>query len=266
MSHYEAVMVRVFQDVYKPGFPRLQFEREDLVKACSTLKIERIKNIGDIPYSFRFRKDLPDYIQKTAPEGSEWIITGNGIAKYEFRLASPGKIEPTNNRVKIIIPDATPKIVKLYAPGTDEQSLLTRIRYNRLVDMFLGLTCYSIQNHLRTTVESIGQIEVDEIYLGINKRGAHFSIPCQAKSPGDKFGIVQVMQDLLLCQKKYPQTICRPIAVQFLGESDVAILELSVQEINDILKLSVVDEKHYSLVQKSLIDFKVISDRKAYEL
>lgn len=85
------------------------------------------------------------------------------------------------------------------------------MRYNRLIDVFTGLTCYSIQNHLRTTVLNIGQIEIDEIYLGISKRGAHYVIPCQAKSPGDRFGIVQVMQDIEFCKDRYPGAICKPI-------------------------------------------------------
>ena len=208
----------------------------------------RIKNLGDIPYSFRFRKELPEEIKETAPKNGEWIIVGAGIAKYEFRLASPSKIEPALNRKKIKIPDSTPEILKMYAPGTDEQALLTRIRYNRLIDIFLGITCYSIQNHYRTTVKGIGQIEVDEIYIGMNKRGVHFVIPCQAKSPGDRFGIVQVLQDIELCKERYPSAICRPIAIQFTGANEMAILELSVSEKNQVLKLSVVDEKHYSLV------------------
>jgi hypothetical protein len=107
---------------------------------------------------------LPESISSTALGGKEWIIVGTGIAAYEFRIASPAKIQPSINLKRIKIPDATPEILKKYAAGTDEQALLAKIRYNRLVDIFLGITCYSIQNHLRTTVEGIGQIEVDEIY------------------------------------------------------------------------------------------------------
>ena len=175
---------------------------------------------------------------------------GAGHASYEFRLASPGKIAPSDDRERIPVLDATPEIVRFYAHGTDEQALLTRARYNRLVDLFLGLTCYSIQNHLRTTVTNVGQIEVDEIYFGVNKRGAHFVIPCQAKSPGDRFGLAQVLQDTLLCAEKYPLAICRPIAMQFQGEDDVALLELSVTEDGDKMRLNVVDEKHYRLIPR----------------
>lgn len=63
------------------------------------------------------------------------------------------------------VPDATPGIVAKYA-FNDEQALLAKVRYNRLVDIFTGVTCYSLQNHLRTTVSEIGQVETDEIYVG----------------------------------------------------------------------------------------------------
>ena len=59
----------------------------------------------------------------------------------------------------IKIPDATPEIIAAYALGDDEQALLAKVRYNRLIDIFLGLTTYSLQNHLRTYVAGMGQIE-----------------------------------------------------------------------------------------------------------
>lgn len=250
MAKYEEIIEHVFFNNYKKGATRVSFNREELAKASDSLKFERIKNLGDIPYSFRFRKNLPESIIKTAPKDSEWIIVGSGVGLYEFRLASPAKIAPTNNRQKIKIPDATPEIVKKYAPGTDEQALLTKVRYNRLVDLFSGLTCYSIQNHLRTTVKHVGQIEIDEIYLGVSKKGAHYVIPCQAKSPGDRFGIVQVMQDIEFCRQRYPNALCKPMALRFLSENDVAILELAVEDNGKIFTLSVVDERHYQLSGK----------------
>lgn len=252
-SKYNQIIEWIFFRSYQPGTVQVSFSREDLVSASDALGFARIKNLGDIPYSFRFRRALPKKIQNTAPNGSEWIIIGIGIADYQFRLASPGKIQPALHYYPIKVPDATPEIVRHYAPGTDEQALLARARYNRLVDIFTGLTCYSIQNHLRTTVATIGQIEVDEIYVGVNKRGTHFVLPCQAKSPGDQFSIVQVLQDIALCQVRYPNAICKPIALQFTGTDSVAVLELAVREEDGVLKLSTVDEKHYRLIPRSEI-------------
>jgi hypothetical protein len=266
-NKYQQIIEWVFFQAYQPGVVQVSFNREELVKASEALGFARIKNLGDIPYSFRFRRELPPKIQRsTAPAGAEWIIVGVGIADYQFRLAAPGKLQPTLHYYPIKIPDATPEIVRYYAPGTDEQALLARARYNRLVDIFTGLTCYSIQNHLRTTIATIGQVEIDEIYVGVNKRGTHFVLPCQAKSPGDRFGIVQVLQDITLCQARYPNAICKPIALQFTNADSVAMLELAVSEEDGILRLSTVDEKHYRLIPRSEISAQELRTLKESEI
>lgn len=265
MTKYDRIIERVFFNNYRESACVVSFDRDELAQACDDLNIDRIKNLGDIPYSYRFRKELPATVKAKSPDDSDWIIVGKGTGKYEFRVASPGKIEPTNNRRRVKIPDATPEIVKKYAPGTDEQALLTKVRYNRLVDLFSGLTCYSIQNHLRTSLPNVGQIEIDEVYLGVNKKGTHFVIPCQAKSPGDRFGIVQVMQDIEFCKANYPYAVCKPIALQFLSDQDVAILELAVEDDNDTIKLSVVDERHYTLVSQDKISHDEIAKLTAEE-
>lgn len=45
----------------------------------------------------------------------------------------------------------------------------------------------------------------------------------------------------------------KPIALQFTDENGVAILELAIREENEILKLNIVEEKHYELVPRSQI-------------
>ena len=92
---------------------------------------------------------------------------------------------PNQNLAGTKIPDATPGIIAKYA-FSDEQALLTRIRANRLIDIFLGIACYSLQNHLRTTVVGMGQVETDEIYVGVDKGGSHYVVPVQAKGGGDR--------------------------------------------------------------------------------
>ncbi len=113
---------------------------------------------------------MPEEITKTAPNGYYWRIRNIGKALYEFILEEGMEfIEPDKMLATIKIPDSTPSIVRKYSIS-DEQALLTIVRYNRLIDIFLGITCYSLQNHLRTTVVGIGQIETDEIYVGLDKK------------------------------------------------------------------------------------------------
>ena len=85
-------------------------------------------------------------------------------------------LTPNPNFAVTKIPDATPGIIGKYT-FSDEQAVLARVRYNRLIDIFLGITCYSLQNHFRTTVPGMGQVETDEMYVGVDKSGAHYVIP-----------------------------------------------------------------------------------------
>ena len=96
---------------------------------------------------------------------------------------------PNPNLATTKIPDATPGIIARNA-FSDEQAVLALVRYNRLIDIFLGIACYSLQNHLRTTVRGLGQVETDEIYVGLDKRGSHYVVPVQAKGGNDRLNRV----------------------------------------------------------------------------
>jgi hypothetical protein len=129
---------------------------------------------------------------------------------------------------------------------SDEQALLAKIRYNRLIDTFLGVTAYSLQNHLRTKISNYGQIEIDELYVGVDARGAQFIIPVQAKGGKDKLGVIQTIQDTVFChsQPKYRRCIPRPVSAQFMGDI-IAMFELHFDG-NDV---SIVREQHYQLTE-----------------
>lgn len=90
-----------------------------------------------------------------------------------------------------------------------------------------------------------GQIETDEIYVGLDKKGRQFIIPVQAKGGSDKLGVTQIEQDLELCKQKYPELICRAIACQFITSDVVAMFEFSVEE-GKIVKEN---ERHYKIIE-----------------
>lgn len=158
------------------------------------------------------------------------------------------RIIPQESLLAIKIPDATPEIITRFAQG-DEQALLAKVRYNRLVDIFLGITTYSLQNHLRTTVKGIGQIEIDEIYVGVNRTGHQFVIPVQAKGGNDQLAATQTRQDIACCKEKFENLTCRPVSAQFMADGGIAMFELTIQE----EQVRIVDEKHYQLVRTSQI-------------
>lgn len=242
-NRYVRIIERIFAESYRPGAREVEFRRTDIERVAHKLRIGLPKNLGDLIYTFRYRVDLPKSIVSKAPKGELWIIVPAGRAKYRFQLTSFSTIAPTENLAETKIPDATPGIIAKYALS-DEQALLAKLRYNRLIDVFTGVACYSLQNHLRTTVADLGQVETDEVYIGVDKRGAHYAFPVQAKGGRDKANIVQIMQDFAMCREKFPHLICRPIAAQFMRGDVIALFEF--EESRD--GVAITSEKHYRLV------------------
>ncbi len=231
-NRYKQLIEHIFFDIafgaYKSGDSEIPFARPDIERAAAALGITLPKNLGDIPYSIRYRTPMPQRVLDTQPVDREWIIEGDGRARYKFVLVPINRIVPRQELMTIKVPDATPEIIGAYALN-DEQALLARVRYNRLIDVFLGITAYSLQNHMRTTVSGIGQIEIDEVYVGIDRNGVQYVIPVQDKGGKDQLSVVQSKQDIAWC-----------------AESDhrIAMFELTVQD----ARVCVMDEKHYRLV------------------
>jgi hypothetical protein len=240
---YAAIIEKIFFSKFKPGMKAVAFERADIVKVANELGIALPKNLGDLVYSFRYRALLPESIQSRVGEGEIWIIRPIGKAQYQFDLVPDRPLLPNENMIAIKVPDSTPGIVAKYA-FNDEQALLAKVRYNRLVDIFLGITCYSLQNHLRTTVPNMGQVETDEIYVGLDKGGVHYVVPVQAKGGTDRLGIVQIEQDFGVCGNRFPLLVCRPVATQFMRDGTICLFEFAQGEEG----VGILAEKHYKLV------------------
>jgi len=250
LNRYAQIIEAIFMNSYKQGVDEICFTRNEIEATAAALEIKLPKNLGDILYSFRYRSELPESITKTAPDGFEWIIRPAGRSLYKLVLTRQTFFKPTEHFAITKIPDATPGIISKYAMS-DEQALLAKVRYNRLLDVFTGLTCYSLQNHLRTTVPGMGQVETDEIYIGIDKRGVHYIIPVQAKGKTDKLGVVQIEQDFAIGAAKFANLICKPIAAQFMVGGDIALFEFERMD-GDI---SISSEKHYRLVGPDELSF-----------
>ena len=248
-NRYQALIESIFFEHYATGKIEFEFARPEIKAHAAKLGIELPENLGDVIYALRFRTPLPSRVLATQTDGREWVIELAGRAQYRFKLVKATRIVPRDDLAKVGIPDATPEIIRAYALD-DEQALLAIVRYNRLIDTFLGLTTYSLQNHLRTTVSGIGQIEIDELYVGLDRYGCHYVIPVQAKGGKDQIGVVQTTQDIRFAENKFPGMRCRAISAQFMPDGSVALFELTVQD--DEVK--VVQERHYRLVPADQLD------------
>lgn len=243
LNNYERIIERVFAERFHRGDSEILFDRDDIIRVAQELGIGRPKNVGDVVYAFRYRQPLPKSVRARAPRGREWVIRPAGPSQYKFCAVRMAWVSPAAKYAETKVPDSTPGVISRYALS-DEQALLAKLRYNRLIDIFTGVTCYSLQNHLRTAVRSLGQVETDELYVGIDKRGAQYVIPVQAKGGRDSISIVQIEQDMAVCKEKFPDLICRPVGAQFMRSDLIALFEF--EDSGDELRVS--SEKHYRLV------------------
>jgi hypothetical protein len=245
LNRYARIIERIFLSRFRPGMRLVEFEREDIERVASELGIRLPKNLGDVVYSFRYRAMLPESVRSRAPEGEQWIIRPAGRGRYRFEATKVATIVPNPLLAETKVPDATPGVIAMYALS-DEQALLAKVRYNRLVDIFTGVTCYPLQSHLRTSVPGVGQVETDEIYIGIDRRGAHYIIPVQAKGGSDTLSVVQIEQDFAMCAARFPSALIRrPIAAQFVTDDMIAMFEFEMT-VDGVVAISA--ERHYRLV------------------
>ena len=145
---YGSIIEKVFFRHYKAGTNEFIVKRQELSDTARELGLDPAKNLGDILYTYRFRKSLPETIRKTESGDNVWSIRLAGDALYRFSLGPSPIIRPNPHQATVKVPDTTPEIIKRYAKA-DEQALLAQIRYCRLLDIFLQIASYSLQSHLR---------------------------------------------------------------------------------------------------------------------
>jgi len=242
---YKQLLLYLFEHGYREGLTEFEFGI-DLVRQADRDLGLNIANIPDAIYSLRFRMtSLPGRLYETVQEGYEWTIetTSGG---YKFIQKKINRIFPDMSLPVIEIPSSTPGLIAEHA-FSDEQALLTVLRYNDLIGLFCEVSAKTVQNHLRTQFNN-RQIEIDELYLGIDKQGLRSIHPVQAKGGSDKLSIVQIEQDYDWCSISFPSHICRPVAAQFLEDEIICMYEFSLEASPSSERLvAVKQEIHYRL-------------------
>lgn len=206
---------------------------------------EFIKNIPDIIYTYRSRRPLPEKILKKG----HWIIQPKGKGKYSFmKIKRYPFVEIQKGLAAIDILNALPEIVEKYI-ANDEQGLLSSIRYNRLIDIFTDITCFHLESHIRTTIAGEGQIEIDDLYVGVDQEGKQYLLPIEAKSSDerDKLGWVQISNLVKFAKQNFPELACRPIAAKPVSRDQIYLIEFESK--TDFEEIGIKNIKLYNLIR-----------------
>lgn len=243
----DEVLRRVFKKNAKPDAKEVLFTMDDVREAIAAVaKLHpgyKENNVADVRYEFASgRRRLPQEIDDLGP----WMILGRGKAKYAFvKVSASPEISVQDDLLTILLPDATPEIVLEYA-GDDEQGILAKIHYNRLLDIFLSITCYHLQNHWRNYVKDKGQNEIDDLYVGLDTNGKQFVIPVEAKGAKGKLNKTQIAQMIDFARDQYPKLIMRPIGLQEMKDRSLVLVEFTPATHPDDIKIK--EMRRYKLV------------------
>lgn len=224
----------------------LDFTKDELVETAQELGI-MLRNPPDVVYTYRCRRVLPNDILNTGG----WILVPKGKGRFSFhRTERSSFIEIQQGLARIEILNAVPEIVEKYT-ANDEQGLLSLMRYNRLVDIFANITCFHLQSHIRTTIADEGQIEIDDLYVGVADDGNEYILPVEAKSPDerDKLGWFQVANLVRYAKQNFPKLKCRPIAAKPFDHNLVCLMEFD--DTPDYEKIAIKNIKVYKLIRES---------------
>ena len=250
MKVYDQVILHVFERIFRQHAEAdyLPFTKADIEQAIAELELGvSAKNVPDIVYTYRSgRPLLPTAITRYG----RWAIEGEGKGRYAFRKLDRSPYFDIPNDIAITqIFDATPGIVLKYQ-GVDEQALLARIRYNRLLDIFTSLTTYHLQGHFRTTVTNTGQIEIDDLYIGVDVNGRGTILPLEAKiaSPKEQLGVFQVTQMVKFAQQQFPDLTVRPIGLKLMADGTFMFLEFTPE--TDPNLIATERYKRYQLIRE----------------
>jgi len=242
LTDYDKIITRLFLSKFEEKATEIEFTKDELVSEARELQIP-LRNPPDVVYTYRSRADLPAAIRQRG----NWVIKPKGKGKFSFFKSKRepfARIQKDLNAIEVL--NAVPEIVEKYAQE-DEQTVLTAIRYNRLVDILTRVTCFHLQSHTRTTIEGEGQIEIDDIYVGVDREGTKYIIPLEAKSGDerDKLGWIQVANMVKFARQNYPELRCRPVAAKRVERNMIHMVEFNDNPNSE--EISIVQEKLYKL-------------------
>lgn len=180
-------------------------------------------------------------------KGVAWIAVGKG--RYRLvRLDRPNLIDlprPGECGEIICIPDLTPSwVARVQVQGMDEQSVLTKIRYSRVIDRVLGFRVHQVQPHYKNSAKGLGSNEVDELYVD----ETNVLVLVSMKKEPDKLSLSQ-FRALNICaadlrtRSEYRGYQTRSLALSMVPRRRHNLIDLFIHEISphvDIDKIRLV--------------------------
>ena len=91
---YDRIIIELFQRHWKPDITEFEFSRDEFEEIIDQLGIERPRNLGDIIYTFRYRKPFPSAILETQSGNLQWSLHLSGHGRYRMSLSQSAVVLP----------------------------------------------------------------------------------------------------------------------------------------------------------------------------
>ena len=221
---YRRILLWVFQHGQRNEVDgSIEFSQADLRTAALELGLE-VRNFPDLTYNLRSRAALPADI---LAQGYTTIqIRGRGryaISKEPDKVSVPDDV-PVESISSEGVPAAIRDLLRM-----DEQSILSVMRYVDVVSKFLGMRCYHLQGHLRTTGSLGQQVEADEVYVAVDEQThVRYLVPIEAKGPRERVGVSQMRSTIDAVLSKWPTFEVIPLAAQLEGSGQLLLMKFEV--------------------------------------
>lgn len=233
---YVPVILKLFQDRWRPGASTVVFSLDDVRTAVEAVRAVSdspdsisSRNPADVIYRMRSRTKLPDEILSKGFH----VLRAVGRGRYQFEKASSGIMEVPVCDLTLAI-DQTPMPVRRLLPETmaemDEQALLSVVGYCQLLDHFTGMKIYRLRSHVRKSVPGIGQAELDAIDVGIASGDDDVPVifPIEAKAVSDELNRAQIFNMIQYAAHYFPGLKVRPLALKVDYQSAVHLMEFNI--------------------------------------
>ncbi len=104
---------------------------------------------------------------------------------------------------------------------------------------------------MRNSITNRGKIEIDDLYIGVDRNGTKYIIPLAAKSASerDKLGWVQVSNLVRFARQFFPKLICKPVAAKPIDRDRIYLIKFT-DEIN-YEEITIPEIKLYKLIRKN---------------
>lgn len=244
---YVPILLDIFHRKYQEGDFVVRFTLDEVRESAMRLGIiSDLRNAPDLVYRMKSRTKLPPEI---SDKGFRILKTvERGV--YQLEQAISTIVELPEGEI-ICIEDKTPipvrRLLNEDLSGIDEQGLLTIVNYCDLLSLFTGLKIYRLKSHARKSVSKIGQVEVDEIDVGVTYSALDLPIifPIEAKAAPDPLNWAQIANQVNFANEHFSNFIVRPIGIKVDWKSIIYIIEFTPE--TEAKNLQIVSSVRYRL-------------------